>query len=229
MNLMLVIDTSRRPFNIVLGQGRACLFDSLASSAMADRSDLSAMVEEALRQSGRTIDEIGAVAVNIGPGALGSVRSGVSFANALGYGLGVPVYPVTSFELMGYVAAEQHRCPVLCTARASNGYAYVGVYTQGHLSFLGFGLIEEVAAAAIDGIERAAIAGDHRSTLCEILASRDVMDSGIERSVAATFLELATCSDRASKSFPEVAIPITEESELLLEPPEIPSRSKESP
>ncbi len=229
MNLMLVIDTSQRPFNVVLGQGSACIFDSLAGSAIADKRDLSAMVEEALRQSGRAVEDIRAVAVNIGPGALGSVRSSVSFANALGYSLGVPVYPVTSFELMGYAAAEQHHCPVLCTARASNGYAYVGVYADGRLSLLRFGLLEKVVPAAIDGIERVAIAGDHRSRLCEILPSRGVIDSGIERSVAATFLKLATCPDRESRSFPEVAIPITEESALLMQPAEVPSSTADSP
>lgn len=218
MSLVLVIDTSARPFNVVLGQHRECLFDSFTEPGMPDEQDLSVIVTEAFRKGSQSIKDIRAIAVNIGPGALGSVRSGVSFANALAYSLGVPVYPITSFELMGFVASKNHRCPVLCTARASNGYAYVGVYKEGRLSFMCFGFLAKLAPEAIDGIERVAVAGNHRPTLCNMLRSGQAIDSGLERSVAATFLHLDYSFDRNAKVFPAVANPITEESEELCEP-----------
>lgn len=221
MSLVLVIDTSAMPFNIALGREGECIYDSLAAPGTSDKKDLSAIVSDAFRKTNCSLKDIRAIAVNIGPGALGSVRSGVSFANALAYSLGVPTYPVTSFELMGFVAAEKQSCPVLCTARASNGYGYVGLYGEGGLSVMGFGLLEELAPAAIAGIERVAVAGDHRSALYTLPSSSRVIDSGIERSVAATFLRLDSSSDREAKVFPDVATPVTEESELLMDLAEV--------
>jgi len=218
MNLVLVIDTSARPFNVVLGQDGECLFDSLAESNLPDKQDLSLIIGEALDKANRALGDIRAIAVNIGPGALGSVRSGVSFANALAYSLGVPVFPVSSFELMGLVASKKHGCAVLCTARASNDHAFVGVYREGNLPFIGFGPLTKLAFEAIDGIERIAVAGSHRSTLCTSLKNRQVIDSGLERSIAAAVLQLDCFFDRNARVFPEVASPITEESTVLCAP-----------
>lgn len=218
MKLVLVIDTSRRPFNVVLGRCQECMFDSLAVPDMPDTKDLSAIVAAAFHRSGRTPKEIQAIALSVGPGALGAVRTGASFANALAYSLGVPVHPVTSFELMGFAVAEQQRCPVLCSARAANGHAYVGVYRDGGLTSLRFGLLDELARAAIAGIGRVAVAGDHRSALCELLNSRRVIDSGVEKSAAATFLRLDDCARGEGKVFPDIVTPITEACEWPVEP-----------
>lgn len=57
----------------------------------------------ALEQAGIGIDEIGAVAVTVGPGLPGSLLVGLEFARGLAYGLEVPVVPVNHLE--GHIAA----------------------------------------------------------------------------------------------------------------------------
>lgn len=217
MNLTLVIDTAAKPFNVALGRAGECLFDSLFEPEVQDSTDLSAIVSAALSKSSQSLKDVRTIAVNIGPGALGSVRSGVSFANALAYSLGVTLYTVTSFELMGFVASKKHRCPILCSARASSGFAYVGVYRAGETSLMGFGLLAKLAPAAINGIEQVAVAGDHKSLLCNILGSDRAIDSGIARSGAATFFELEHAFDGDAKVFPAVATPLTEDSESFVD------------
>jgi len=218
IDLALLIDTSARPFNVVLGQDKECLFDSLIASEISDHQDLSAAVSDALHKVNRPLKDIQAIAVNVGPGALGSVRSGVSFANALAYSLGIAVYPVTSFEIMGFQASKNHRCPILCTARASNTDAYVGLYRDGALSFIDFGPLTKLVPKAVSGIQRVAVAGNRRSMLCAMLSHGQAIDSGLERSVAATILQLDYFFERIPKVFPEMAIPITEESKALWQP-----------
>ena len=58
---------------------------------------------EALAQAGVEIDQIGAVAVTVGPGLPGSLLVGLEFARGLAFGLGVPLVPVNHLE--GHIAA----------------------------------------------------------------------------------------------------------------------------
>lgn len=221
MSLLLVIDTSARPFEIALGRVGACLYSARAAAMSPNKQDLAALVTEALRASGQSLRDLTGIAVNIGPGALGSVRSGVSFANALAYSLGVPVHPVTSFELMGFAAAAAQECPVLCTARASAGQAYLGVFAAGRLSVMTFGALDALAPATVAGLDRVAIAGDQRAALCTLLRNREVIDSGVDRGTAATYLQWAAAGAGEAKAFPEVATPITEDSALLRDAAEL--------
>jgi len=48
------------------------------------------VVEEAIRQSGRSLDEIEGIGVTMGPGLLGSLLIGLSFAKALAYDRNIP-------------------------------------------------------------------------------------------------------------------------------------------
>ncbi len=58
---------------------------------------------EAVAQAGVEIDQIGAVAVTVGPGLPGSLLVGLEFARGLAFGLGVPLVPVNHLE--GHIAA----------------------------------------------------------------------------------------------------------------------------
>ncbi len=57
----------------------------------------------ALEQADVGTDEIGAVAVTVGPGLPGSLLVGLEFARGLAFGLGVPLVPVNHLE--GHIAA----------------------------------------------------------------------------------------------------------------------------
>ncbi len=62
------------------------------------------VVEEAFRQAGVKKEDIGAVAVTSGPGLVGPLIVGVSFAKALSFGLNVPLIGV--HHLDGHIAAN---------------------------------------------------------------------------------------------------------------------------
>jgi N6-L-threonylcarbamoyladenine synthase len=63
--------------------------------------DICGVTEQALADAGRTLEEIGAVAVTQGPGLVGSLLVGVSFAKALAWSRGLPVVPV--HHLAGHI------------------------------------------------------------------------------------------------------------------------------
>ena len=64
---------------------------------------IGALVQEALRQAGEPLRAIDGIAVTVGPGLIGALLVGVSFAKSLGYALNVPVVPVHHLE--GHISA----------------------------------------------------------------------------------------------------------------------------
>jgi N6-L-threonylcarbamoyladenine synthase len=63
--------------------------------------DICGVVEHALTDAKVSLDDIGAVAVTQGPGLVGSLLVGVSFAKALAWSRGIPVVPV--HHLAGHI------------------------------------------------------------------------------------------------------------------------------
>jgi N6-L-threonylcarbamoyladenine synthase len=63
--------------------------------------DICGVVEQALDRAGVTLDDIGAIAVTQGPGLVGSLLVGVSFAKSLAVSRGVPLVPV--HHLAGHI------------------------------------------------------------------------------------------------------------------------------
>ncbi len=64
---------------------------------------LTPVVEEALARANASLDEIGLVAVTVGPGLIGALLVGLSAAKALAWGRGLPLAPVD--HLHGHVAS----------------------------------------------------------------------------------------------------------------------------
>jgi tRNA threonylcarbamoyl adenosine modification protein YeaZ len=217
MSLALVVETSSSPFGVVIGTERFCLFDSITDASLHDCRNISYLVELGLSVTNKSVNEIDFVAVNIGPGGLSSVRSGVAFANALAFGLRIPVCPFTSFELIGYEVWQKYGLPIICTARATKGNAYIGLYNNNKITNLRFGLLENIIQELADEMDDFVVAGYHREFIKEKLPDSRIIDSGIQNCQAKTFLNLGYTISERGLSFPKYPIPINEESEEVNE------------
>ena len=65
---------------------------------------ISQVVDEALEGAGCTFDDIDAIAVTYGPGLVGALLVGVSYAKSLSYALNKPLIPVNHIE--GHICAN---------------------------------------------------------------------------------------------------------------------------
>jgi N6-L-threonylcarbamoyladenine synthase len=72
-------------------------------AARAHLGMIDAVVNNALAQSGVRKDDLGAVAVTVGPGLAGALLVGVNYAKALSYGLDIPLIGVNHLE--GHIAS----------------------------------------------------------------------------------------------------------------------------
>ena len=85
------------------------------------------VVSKALEDSGKTLDDIDAIAVTFAPGLIGALLVGVNFAKGLAMASGKPLVPV--HHLSGHIAANyiahpELKPPYLCLV-ASGGHSHI--------------------------------------------------------------------------------------------------------
>ena len=85
-------------------------------ASRAHQQNIVPVVDQALKQAGVTKEELSAVAVTLGPGLMGSLLVGVSFAKGLATSLGIPL--IEANHLQGHILAhfiqthdDQHASP----------------------------------------------------------------------------------------------------------------------
>ena len=140
---------------------------------------------------------IDAVAVDIGPGNLASVRSGVAYANGLAFSLGRPILVASSLALLALEAGDD---ATLCLRDAGSGRVYArfdGVLRHGPF--------EPVVLSLVGDRPAISVAGVHRAKVAALLPGVAVKDTGIDAPQVTTLLA-------ADKVRVDAASPLTEAS-----------------
>ena len=93
------------------------------------------VVKEALRQANVTFNEIDAVACTHGPGLVGALLVGVSYAKGLSYALNKPLIPINHIEghiAANYITHKDLKPPFLClmTSGGNTQLIEVNDYTK---------------------------------------------------------------------------------------------------
>lgn len=117
---------------------------------------LDPLLDEALRQADMTMDDIDAVAVTCGPGLVGALLTGVSWAKAFAYARDLPLIAVNHIE--GHVSANYIASPELeppfISLVASGGHSHiVHVKRYGEYETLG-ATRDDAAGEAFDKVAR---------------------------------------------------------------------------
>ena len=125
---LLAVDCSLRLTGVALArEGRAVASETL-DLGRRQGAELPLMAERLLQKVGWTWDDIGRVAVTCGPGYFTGIRVGAAYASALAYGLGVPLVPVSSLELLALSRPEGMKGGVLVLVYAGHGAVYAASF-----------------------------------------------------------------------------------------------------
>ncbi|MBQ3170055.1 MAG: tRNA (adenosine(37)-N6)-threonylcarbamoyltransferase complex transferase subunit TsaD, partial [Clostridia bacterium] len=117
---------------------------------------LDPLLDRALEKAGMTLEDIDAVAVTYGPGLVGALLTGVSWAKALAYALDKPLVGVNHIEghvSANFVAHPDLEPPFVCLV-ASGGHSHiVRVDEYGSYSMIGK-TTDDAAGEAFDKVAR---------------------------------------------------------------------------
>jgi tRNA threonylcarbamoyladenosine biosynthesis protein TsaB len=98
----LAIDTAADIAGLALTESGRLLVEYTWQAQRQHSRDLLPTIDALLARTGRTKDEIAAVAVTTGPGSYAGIRVGLSVAKALAYALDVPIVGVGRLEVDAY-------------------------------------------------------------------------------------------------------------------------------
>ena len=100
MALILAVDTTAKPVSCALAQEDRVLASFYANTGLTHSQTLMPMIEDLLRVTEHTVNDLDAVAVNAGPGSFTGVRIGVSAVKGLAFTGDLPCVSVSTLAAM---------------------------------------------------------------------------------------------------------------------------------
>lgn len=121
--LILAFETSAKAASVALTEDGKLLGESYQNTGLTHSQTLLVMAEDLLKQCGRTVSQVAAVAVAEGPGSFTGVRIGVAAAKGFAWGGELPCYGVSTLEAMAETLGiyQGYVCPCM-DARRSQVY-----------------------------------------------------------------------------------------------------------
>src|SRR5262245_29003323 len=128
MKLDLAIETSTQIGSIALSDGESLLAETVLGAHTRHAEALLPALEEMLKSSEATTEDIARVAVGGGPGSFTGLRIAAETAKGLVHALRVPVYSYSGL-LVAAARSEMHCKPVCALFDARRSEVYAGCYS----------------------------------------------------------------------------------------------------
>ncbi len=135
--LILAFETSAKAASVALSENGKLLGESYQNTGLTHSQTLMVMAEDLLKQCGKTVNDLTAVAVAEGPGSFTGVRIGVAAAKGFAWGRNIPCYGISTLEAMAESLGvyQGYVCPVM-DARRSQVYNALFYVNQGAIQRL---------------------------------------------------------------------------------------------
>lgn len=102
--IILGIDTATDSVSVALGEGTRVLAHSEVVSDRQHCETLTPMIDFVCKQASVSFREIGAIAVDIGPGLFTGMRVGIATAKAIAFSLDLPIIGICSLDVLAAAA-----------------------------------------------------------------------------------------------------------------------------
>lgn len=128
--LLLALDTSTSTASLALFDGQRVVSETTWLAGREHSTRLLVEVEVGLERIGRTAPDVTGLIVARGPGSFTGVRVALSVAKGMAAGLAVPLWGVSSLDVVA-LAAGSVDVPVRAVLEAGRGRYAVGLYEGG--------------------------------------------------------------------------------------------------
>ena len=135
--LTLAFETSAKAASVALTENGKLLGESYQNTGLTHSQTLMVMAEDLLKQCGKTVADVTAVAVAEGPGSFTGVRIGVAAAKGFAWGGQIPCFGVSTLEAMAETLGiwQGHVCACM-DARRNQVYNALFLVDQGRVERL---------------------------------------------------------------------------------------------
>ena len=125
--LILAFETSAKAGSVALLEGEKLLGESYQNTGLTHSQTIMTMAEDLLKASGKTPQDVQAVAVAAGPGSFTGVRIGVAAAKGFAWGAELPCYGVSTLEAMA-AGLGVWEGVIVCTMDARRNQVYNAIF-----------------------------------------------------------------------------------------------------
>jgi tRNA threonylcarbamoyladenosine biosynthesis protein TsaB len=197
--LILGIETATEKVSCALGghEGVLGLFEVARGRRHAE--SLAPAIEFVCGQADVTLGELGAIAVDVGPGLFTGMRVGIATAKAMAHALRVPVIPVASLDLLALPLryADRLIAAVIDARRSEVYYAFYRQVPGGvqRLESPAVGPVDDLVGELLATGEEALLVGDgalrYREQISAGLRRIDFAEQWLAQPSAAPLVQLA--------------------------------------
>ena len=131
MAYILHLETSSSHCSVALSASGELVQSMEAGEAFSHARVLTVLISDLLDSTGVSLDELGAVAINLGPGSYTALRVGLSVAKGLCFGGDIPLITCTSFEVLVNQAPSDFEGICIPMIDARRDEVYMQVYRSG--------------------------------------------------------------------------------------------------
>jgi tRNA threonylcarbamoyladenosine biosynthesis protein TsaB len=110
--LLLALDTATSHVGAAIGDGGAIRGEVRLAGGRRHAEQLAPAIRSLLDWTGVRLDQLAAIAVDVGPGLFTGLRVGITTAKVMAQALRVPVVPVVSLDLVAYPVRHSPRLVV---------------------------------------------------------------------------------------------------------------------
>ena len=117
--LTLAFETSAKAASVALTESGNLLGESYQNTGLTHSQTLMVMAQDLLKQCGKNISDLTAVAVAEGPGSFTGIRIGVAAAKGFAWGAELPCYGISTLEAMAETLGiwQGYVCPCMDARR----------------------------------------------------------------------------------------------------------------
>lgn len=127
--LILGIESAGSQVGCAIGGHEGVLASAHAGKGRRHAENLAPQIDFVRGQAGIQLSELGAVAVDVGPGLFTGLRVGIATAVVMSHALGVPMIPVTSHDLMAFPARWSSRL-IVTALDARRGELFTALFRK---------------------------------------------------------------------------------------------------
>jgi tRNA threonylcarbamoyladenosine biosynthesis protein TsaB len=127
--LVLGIDTATPQVGTAIGGHEGVIASAHAALGRRHAESLAPQIEFVAAQAGVALSEIGAIAVDVGPGLFTGLRVGIATAKAMAHALQVPMIGISSLDLLAFPARFSSRL-IAATIDARRAEVFSALYRQ---------------------------------------------------------------------------------------------------